>query len=101
MSSSGSVAPPVPPRSCSGKFVREGVITCKPPKLAEPGRYHVQVAVNGKDFTADEIYVNIYPEPIITSMNAPSVIDLRTDPTEIELNFVIFHAHIFIYIYAL
>lgn len=89
ISSSGSVAPPVPPRSCAGKFEKEGIITCKPPKLADPGRYHVQVAVNGKDFTSDEIYVSVYPEPVITSISVPSVIDLRTDPTDIDINFVI------------
>ena len=63
-----------PPRSCAGQYVSPGVITCKPPRLAEPGMYDVTVSLDGEVFARDVLAVDIYPDISVTAL-APKVLD--------------------------
>lgn len=76
---------PAMPRSSHGKFVREGLITCRPPKLSDTGVFLVQLAVNGKDFSEDIAEVNIYPDPVINSFASPLLFDMKDEPEPADI----------------
>ena len=80
---------PLVARSCPGRFVRPGVLQCRPPRMGDPGRYQVSVAMNGKDFTytpssvggsgggGGGVFVTFYPEPVILTLTTPLLLDLK------------------------
>ena len=67
----------VPPRSSLGKFVKDGVIVCRPPKFSEDGEYEVSLALNGVDFVSETMTIMVYPEPSLVSV-APLLNDARS-----------------------
>lgn len=73
------------PRSSHGKYLREGVITCRPPKLNDIGTFLVQLSLNGKDFSEDVAEVNIYPDPVVTSFASPLLFDMRNEPEPVDI----------------
>jgi hypothetical protein len=76
---------PTMPRSSHGKYVREGVISCRPPKLNDIGTFLVQLSLNGKDFSEDIAEVNIYPDPVVTSFASPLLFDMRQEPEPVDV----------------
>ena len=65
------------PRSCLGKYVRENVIACKPPKMGELGKYGVTVSMNGVDFLEEVLSLDICPDPICNSLLWPEIFNAR------------------------
>ena len=73
------------PRSSHGKYVKDGLISCRPPKLSDTGVYMVQVSLNGKDFSEDFAEVNIYPDPLVNSFASPLIYDMRAHPEPVDI----------------
>ena len=67
------------PRSCVGKFARENVIACRPPKLAELGVYSVTVSMNGIDFLDEVLTLEVCPDPVCLSILSPTLVNARVD----------------------
>jgi alpha-tubulin suppressor-like RCC1 family protein len=67
----------VAPRSSLGKYVKDGVITCRPPKFRETGEYSVSVSLDGTNFMNDLMTVHIYAEPSLLSAT-PTICDARS-----------------------
>ena len=86
----------MPPRSSLGKFIRDGLIECKPPKFAQEGEYEVSLAVDGVNFVPETLKIDIYAEPCLLTVT-PTVADARTILTEYNGNldmFVVCNVHI-------
>jgi hypothetical protein len=73
--------PYIPARSCAGHLESDGVIVCKPPRLAEPGDYMVSISINGRDFAEDSRRISMYADPTINTLS-PSLVDMRSIPTK-------------------
>jgi hypothetical protein len=67
------------PRSCLGRYVRENVIACRPPKLSELGVYSVTVSMNGTDFLDENLLLEVCPEPICVAMLSPHLFNARVN----------------------
>jgi hypothetical protein len=67
------------PRSSHGALLRDGVVTCRPPKLNDIGLYEVMVAFNGQDFCSEAMEVNIYTDPVLNSLVSPLLLDIRAE----------------------
>ena len=65
------------PRSCLGKYVRENVIACRPPKLSELGLYSVTLSMNGTDFLDEVLLLDVCADPICISMLSPHLFNAR------------------------
>lgn len=67
--------PEVPSRSAPGKFIGNR-ITCKPPRLSEPGDYEISVTMNGKTFVSNpSCILNSFADPTIIEVS-PKIVDL-------------------------
>lgn len=64
------------PRSCIGRYVSEGIIECKPPKLGEVGDYEVAVSLDGSLFLPTTLKVEIYKDLSVNGLS-PSLLDMR------------------------
>ncbi len=69
--------PFIPPRSCMGTFQEDGIIVCKPPRLAEAGEYSVSLSLNGLDFCPETKIISMYPDPTINQVK-PKLVDIRS-----------------------
>lgn len=67
------------PRSCLGTYVRENVISCRPPKLSELGVYSVTVSMNGTDFLEEVLTLEVCPDPICKGLVSPHLFNARVD----------------------
>jgi hypothetical protein len=78
-SSSRLPAPPSlnPPRSCSGAYVDNGTLQCKPPKFAEPGVYSVSVSMDGANFLPDTVDIFVHQE-LTVQKQLPELCDLSS-----------------------
>lgn len=65
------------PRSCLGRYVRDNVISCRPPKLSEFGVYNVTVSMNGVDFLDEVLKLEVCPDPICVAMISPQLFNAR------------------------
>ena len=68
--------PFIPARSCIGHLQSPGVVSCKPPRLAEAGDYEVTLSLNGRDFAPQKKHISMYPDPTINSVK-PRLVDMR------------------------
>lgn len=62
------------------------MITCRPPKLTDVGKYNISVTLNGKDFVpAINLSVDIYPDPEIVGYEGPTIINRKRPASSLDL----------------